>query len=65
MYGNLKDVMKLDLCIILCEVLVDDKLLDVGRECNVSLNFNLTGGSGECDICFDPGEFVCRECQNQ
>ena len=25
----------------------------------------MAGGSGECDICFGPGEFVCRECQNQ
>ena len=44
---------------------MDDNLLDTGRECNVFLNVNLAGGSGECDICFGPGEFVCRECQNE
>ena len=47
------------------KLLVDDNLLDVGRECNVFLNLNFAGGSGECDICFGPGEFVCRECKNQ
>lgn len=40
-------------------------LLDIGKECNVFLNLNFAGGSGECDICFGPGEFVCRECKNQ
>ena len=29
------------------------------------LNLNLAGGTGECDICFSPGEFVCRECNSQ
>ena len=44
---------------------MNGNLLDIGKECNVFLNLNFAGGSGECDICFGPGEFVCRECKNQ
>ena len=33
-------------------------------DCNVFLSLNLPGGTGECDICFSPGEFVCYECIN-
>ena len=29
------------------------------------LNLNLSGGTGDCGICFSPGEFVCRECNSQ
>ena len=47
------------------KLLVHGNLLDIGKECNVFLNLNFAGGSGECDICFGPGEFVCRECKNQ
>ena len=43
---------------------VDDDLY-ADRDCNVFLNLNITGESGECDICFSPGKYLCSNCKNQ
>jgi len=45
--------------------LLVDGDLDADRDCNVFMNLNITGESGECDICFSPGKFLCSECNNQ
>ena len=42
------------------KLLVDNDVY-ADRDCNVFLNLNIAGGSGECDICFSPGKYLCSE----
>lgn len=47
------------------KIITDQTLLDIVCGGNLLLTLGLHGGSGECDICFSDGSFMCADCNNQ